>query len=105
MNKNKIREGGIEALEWMLLSNPVLSILNLQGISLGDDGLLALLNGMKVSQSLISLNIKDNNLTSNVMESLREYLVKDSNIVELKMGGNPKIGNKGMKTLAPLFMN
>jgi len=86
----------------MVSSNPLLSILDLSGIWMGDKGLEMLIKGMNVYWSLISLNVSDNNLTHLSMNHLGEYL-NDSPLIELKFGGNPKIGNKGIKVLAKLF--
>jgi len=83
----------------MVGSNPLLSILDLSGIRMGDKGLEQLVNGMKVYKSLISLNLNDNNLSSDSLTSLGDYLASHS-LIELRLSGNDKIGNKGMKFLA-----
>ena len=69
---------------------------------MGDKGLEILLKGMQVHKSIISLNISDNNISHTNMNMLGEYL-SDSHMIELKLGGNTKIGNKGMKLLAKAF--
>lgn len=102
MQKNRIREDGLEAIEFMVASNPLLAILDLSGFRMGDKGLEILLWGMQVHKSIVSLNVSDNNLSHTHMNLLGEYL-GDSPMVELKMGGNTKIGNKGMKLLAKAF--
>ena len=102
MQKNWIREDGLEAIEFMVATNPLLSILDLSGIWMGDKGLEILLNGMKVHKSMVSLNISDNNISSNSMTHLADY-ISGSSLIELKLGGNTKIGNKGVKILSKSF--
>lgn len=67
---------------------------------MGDKGLEQLVSGMKVYKSLISLNISDNNITHESMHFLGEYLSTQHSLIELKMSGNEKLGNKGMKFLS-----
>ena len=83
-------------------SNPLLSILDLSGMRIGDKGLANLINGMKVYGSIISLNIGDNNLSHEGIEHLGEYMMNQQ-LIELWLSGNDKIGNKGIKTLSKCF--
>ena len=61
-----------------------------------------LVSGMKVYGSLISLNINDNNLSSESIIHLGDYMMTHT-LIELKMSGNEKIGNKGIKSLSKCF--
>lgn len=69
---------------------------------MGDKGLEMLVSGMKVYGSLISLNINDNNLSSESIVHLGDYMMTHT-LIELKMSGNEKVGNKGVKSLSRCF--
>jgi hypothetical protein len=46
----------------MLKENSVVSILNLRGIAIGNDGILKIIEGLRHNRSLFSLNLKNNGI-------------------------------------------
>ena len=77
----------------MLYQNPMLSMLNLNDLHIGDYGVQSLVQGMSAHKQLVSLNISSNNVSHDSIPCLYDYLVSVDNMVELKMANNPDIGN------------
>jgi hypothetical protein len=68
----------------MLAANQYLTILNVGGTSLGRKGLKKLLKGLVQNQTLLSLNLKQNDISGAGCEDLFSALVK-TNVKELNI--------------------
>ena len=100
-NSNKIQKQCAENLTKLVLSNQVLAILDLSSTSLNNHGVEVLAKGLPAKSGLQSLNIQDNELTSEVFSAVSTIFDK-CNLYELKIGSN-RIGNKGLKLLSEVL--
>jgi hypothetical protein len=67
-NRNRIGVGGAHAVSQALEQNPILTILDLQGNSLSQDGTLALCKGLAGNETLIHLNVASNDVDGRPMK-------------------------------------
>lgn len=101
LNRNKVGVHGCEPLEDLFRINHPLQFLNLKGTSIGISGLECILSGLSENESLVSLNIAQNDLGKDACALFPQYL-SDSHMEELVLSSNP-IGNSGIESLSDLF--
>ena len=80
-----------------------MTILNVEGNSLGPDGFLNVVKGLEYNRSLLSLNLSGNDLGPDSFEIIMNALHK-SNVVELGMANN-KLGTAGCESIHNVLSN
>lgn len=97
LHRNRLCAEGGASLSRILSSNQILSYLNVNGTSLGPEGLTLMLKGLEKNLTLQSLSLSSNAFGGKIIEKFCIVLV-GTDIKELSLASN-KIGNEGCEYL------
>ena len=103
LNRNTLGCKGVEPLRQILAFNRFLTILNVSGNFIGNKGLAFICEGLLAgpNQTLLKLNIAQNDINASGMDHLYETLCLTS-IKELNVSRNP-LKNAGIKKLGDML--
>jgi Ran GTPase-activating protein (RanGAP) involved in mRNA processing and transport len=101
MFRNRIDARGLRGIEDVLQINKTLQFLNLSGSGIGYEGCRILARGLEDNESLLSLDISNNELGPNIALPLAKSLIT-SQVIELNIAGN-KLGDPGALNLFYMF--
>ena len=102
LKKNRLGIKGAEALGELLVTNFVISYINISSVGIGKEGLEFIIKGIAVNQSLLYINLADNGFDSKSINSLCAS-INISKLTEIVIREN-LIGNKGCEYISNMFM-
>ncbi|CAG9310902.1 PPP1R37_1 [Blepharisma stoltei] len=100
LHRNRLGVLGAIAIQKALQSS-ILGFINISGTSLGNDGLVYIIEGLRNNQSLVSLNLSNNGLGTEGLDKLSQSISTSS----LRMLGfsQNRIGNDGCSYISSLL--
>ena len=105
LHRNRIGLQACEDLREMLLTNKIISSLNIADNRIGNEGLGVIAPALNEHCTLVILNLQNNDLEGMpVVSGLSKYLKKTRNLVELNLGSN-KIGDAALTKLSEVFQD
>ncbi|KAF9312585.1 hypothetical protein BG006_004327, partial [Podila minutissima] len=102
LSGNSIEEDGAQVLAEALKTNSILTNLNLTGNGIGADGAQVLAKALKTSSTLTTLNLDKNSIGGTGAQVLAEALKTNSALTTLYLNSN-SIGDNGAQALAEAF--
>ncbi|KAH7054780.1 hypothetical protein BKA57DRAFT_434420 [Linnemannia elongata] len=99
LDHNSIGDNGAQALSEALKTNSTLTTLNLYSNKIGPNGAQALSEALKTNSTLTTLNLEDNSIGDNGAQALSEALKSNSTLTTLNLSWN-SIGDNGAQALS-----
>ena len=101
LNRNRLGTQGVESLEWILQKNKTLQFLNLGSTAIGLTGLECILAGLENNNTLINLDLANNELGPQSTNLIANTLYT-TQLLELNLSNN-KLTDVGIDKLAAMF--
>lgn len=102
LHRNRFGAKGAEGIGKILYGSKILSVLNISGTSIGDEGLECLFKGIENCKSLLELNISCNGIGWEKIDGLGVAISK-SGLTKLDISNN-KLGNDGADGICQMLM-